>query len=108
MERAPEVLLSDMILAMEKIRRYTAGLDKAQFLQDDKTYDAVIRNLEIIGEAARRLPPDFTGRYPEIPWRQMGGMRNRIVHDSMWVDLEIVWNVIEFSLPDLDRRLREL
>lgn len=70
------------------------------FIIDDKTCDAVIRNFEIIGEAANRLPEEFREKYPEINWFRIRGFRNRIVHDYMGIDYNIVWNII---INDLDQ-----
>jgi uncharacterized protein with HEPN domain len=86
--RDPDLLIEDINTAIFKIERYTAGMDQADFQQDDKTVDAVVRNLEIVGEAVRSLPEDFAARYPAVPWRQIAGLRNRIVHDYFGLDLE--------------------
>ena len=79
-KREPSVLLDDIRISIEKIQRYTAGLDEASFLADEKTIDAVVRNLEIIGEVAKQLPAEFKKRHPAIAWTQIAGLRNRIVH----------------------------
>ncbi len=104
-KREPKILLDDIQLAIAKIERYTAGLDRAAFLGDEKTIDAVVRNLEIIGEAVRQLPNEWKDRHPAVVWSQIAGMRNRIVHDYMAVDLEIVWNILQKSLPDFRSKL---
>lgn len=80
-KREPSVLLNDIRTSIEKIQRYTAGLDEGSFLADEKTTDAVVRNLEIIGDAAKQLPGEFKKRHSAIPWLQIAGLRNRIVHD---------------------------
>ena len=107
-KRNPEVLLADILNAMEKISRYTTGIDHAEFLIDDKTIDAVARNIGIIGEVASQLPDDFKNANPGIPWSQVKGMRNRIIHDYFGLDLEILWEVIQHDLPDLESRVREI
>ena len=89
-KRNPTLLLEDILAAITKINRYIDGLDQAAFLNDDKTVDAVVRNLEIIGEASRQLPNEFKADYTDVPWHEIAGLRNRIVHDYMGVDLEIV------------------
>jgi uncharacterized protein with HEPN domain len=104
-KRDPDLLIEDMRAAIRKIERYTTGMDQEQFRQDEKTVDAVVRNLEILGEATRQLPEDFTTRHPGVPWRQMAGLRNRIVHDYFGLDLEIIWEVIRHDLPELQVRL---
>ena len=78
------------------------------FLTDERTSDAVARNLEIIGEAVRQLPEDFKKAQTEIPWTQIGGLRNRIIHDYFGLDLEIIWQIIQHDLPDLETRIRAL
>ena len=75
-KREPSVLLDDIRTSIEKLQRYTAGLDEGSFLADEKTIDAVVRNLEIIGEAAKQLPAEFKNRHSAIPWAQIAGLRN--------------------------------
>ena len=77
--RATPLLVENIWEAIEKIQRYVAGLDHDTFIKDDKTIDSVVRNLEIIGEAANRLPENFRAQHPEIEWRKIIGLRNRIV-----------------------------
>jgi uncharacterized protein with HEPN domain len=107
-KRDPNILLEDVAIAIKKIGLFTAGMDRQTFLGDAKTIDAVARNLEIIGEAVRQLSDDFKNAHPDIPWNQIGGMRNRIVHEYFRLDVEIVWQVIHKDLPDLETRLRLL
>jgi uncharacterized protein with HEPN domain len=107
-KREPRLLLDDVRVACGKIGRYLAGLDQAAFLADEKTVDAVVRNVEIVGEAVKQLPAEFKERHPDIPWRQIAGLRNRIVHDYAGVDLEIVWHISQKALPDFLMQIREL
>lgn len=107
-KRDASPLLQDMRESMQKIARYVAGIDQAAFLADEKTVDAVVRNVEIIGEASKQVPDEFKTRHPQVPWKQMAGMRNRIVHDYAGVDLELVWSVVTTSLPELERLLAGL
>lgn len=95
------LLLEDMLLAANKIVTYTKDFDFESFLEDEKTIDAVIRNFEIIGEAANRIEPDFKIENPEIEWKRIKGFRNRIVHEYFGIDNEIVWNIIKDYLSDL-------
>jgi uncharacterized protein with HEPN domain len=87
-KRSLQLLLEDIIASANKILTYTAGLSFEQFLSDDKTIDAVIRNFEIIGEAANRLPDEIRDQYANIDWHRIRGFRNRIVHDYMGIDLD--------------------
>lgn len=107
-ERDPALLVEDIREAIAKITRYCEGLTRDAFLADEKTCDAVIRNLEIVGEATRQMPQAVRDQHPEIPWHQMAGMRNRMVHDYAGVDLDIVWTVVTTSLPELAEQLRKL
>lgn len=84
------LLLEDMFESATKIKRYTDKLDYKSFINDDKTIDDVVRNFEIIGEAANRIDPDYRSLNPEIEWNRMRGFRNRIVHDYFGIDYEIV------------------
>jgi uncharacterized protein with HEPN domain len=107
-ERDAAILLEDIRAAMARINRYTIGLDRETFLADEKTVDAVVRNLEIIGEVARRLPDQFKQAHPEIPWPQIAGLRNRIVHDYFGLDLQLIWHILHADLKDLEMRLTDL
>ena len=95
------LLLDDMLQSAQKIKRYTKSLDFDSFISDDKTKDAVVRNFEIIGEAANRVDPDFRDANPEIEWKRIRGFRNRIVHEYFGIDYEIVWQIIEEYLDEL-------
>lgn len=87
---------------------YTRNLSFEEFIQDGKTIDAVIRNFEIIGEAANRLPEDFKDNHPNIDWHRIRGFRNRIVHDYFGIDYGIVWEIKETFLPKLIATLKSL
>src|ERR1044072_277857 len=96
-KRDPLILLEDIMLAIQKIGRYTSQMDHDLFLSDELVIDGVARNLEIIGEAARQLPEDFRRTHSQIPWTQIAGLRNRIVHDYFGLDLQIIWRFPERS-----------
>ncbi len=100
-KRDPKLLLADILEAVGKIKTYTAGLTYDSFIKDSKTQDAVIRNFEIIGEAANRLPDEFKDQHQTINWFRIIGFRNRIVHDYMGVDHKIVWTIIEKDIDQL-------
>ena len=104
-ERSVDFLIEDMWESIEKIERYTEGLTEEEFEQDDKTTDAVVRNLEIIGEAANRLPRGFRANHPKIEWKKIVGLRNRIVHEYFGVDLGIIWRIIHGDLPEFKEAL---
>lgn len=107
-ERDLKLLLEDMLVAAKKIRNYSSGLNFETFIADDKTVDAVIRNFEIVGEAANRIDPDFRLQTPEVEWRRIRGFRNRIIHNYFGIDHEIVWSIIEDDLEELVFQLEEI
>ena len=92
-------MIVDIREAIEKIERYIAGMALNNFLNDERTADAVVRNLETIGEATNRLPEDFIIRHSEIEWPKIMGLRHRIVHEYFGVDLEIIWEILQNDLP---------
>lgn len=107
-KRNPALLLEDILAATGKIQRYVNNMDRAAFSSDDKTVDAVVRNIEIIGEASRQLPDDFKDLHAEIPWHKIAGLRNRIVHDYFGIDQEIVWHIVQNEIADLEASIRLL
>ncbi|WP_132052045.1 HepT-like ribonuclease domain-containing protein [Pseudocnuella soli] len=107
-KREPKLLVGDILDSAAKILAYTEGLTFEGFIKDSKTVDAVIRNFEIIGEAANRLPEEFRNSYPEIDWNRIRGFRNRIVHDYFGIDYSIVWIIKDTFLPSMIALLRPL
>jgi uncharacterized protein with HEPN domain len=107
-KRSPKLLAEDIWESIEKIERYTEGMTQDNFQSDEKTTDAVVRNLEIIGEAASRLPKDFTDQHSEVEWVKIIGLRNRIVHEYFGVDLQIIWQIIQNDLPAFKVSLKKI
>ena len=97
--------VEDILEALQRIEDYTTGLDYVAWQQDQKTIDAVIRNFEIIGEAARHVPEDIQKLWPAIPWANMMGIRNVLIHEYFGVDIEVVWKTVREDLPSLKRML---
>ena len=93
------IFLDDILEAITKIDRYTATLSEAEFKQADIVVDAVLRNLEVIGEAARNIPDNLRQQYSHIPWQRIVGLRNVVIHAYFNVDLNIVWQIIKVNLP---------
>jgi uncharacterized protein with HEPN domain len=100
--------VEDIIAAIERVDSYIAGLDFEGFRQDQKTVDAVVRNLEVIGEASHHIPDEIQQRNTEIPWREMRAMRNLISHAYFVVDVTVVWKTAKDDLPGLLPRFRDL
>ncbi len=100
-KRTPELLIQDILDSCHKIMAYTEDMNYNDFVKDSKTIDAVIRNFEIIGEAANRLPESYKDIHPEIDWHRIRGFRNRIVHDYMGIDFGIVWAIRDQYLNEL-------
>jgi uncharacterized protein with HEPN domain len=97
-----------MLGAIARIRQYVAGTRRAGFLRNALLQDAVIRNIEIVGEAAGRVSAECTAANPGIPWREIVGMRHRLIHGYLEVNLNTVWEVVERDLPALEASLRAL
>ena len=107
-DRPAALLIEDIWEATGKVSRFTKGMTVDLFARDQKTTDAVVRNLEIIGEAASRLPASFKEEHAEIEWAKIVGLRHRIVHEYFSVDLQIVWHIIQEDLPILIKALEKL
>jgi uncharacterized protein with HEPN domain len=107
-KRTAQFLLEDMLLSMEKISAYIGTMEKSDFVNDSRTVDAVVRNLEIIGEAASRIPAEYRDAHPGIPWRKVVGLRNRVIHEYFGVDLEIVWSIVKQDLTSLKSEIARL
>lgn len=100
--------VQDILKAINKIESYIDGMTLAQFKKAEIVVDAVVRNLEIIGEASKNMPPSIRANYPDIPWDQMNGMRNILIHEYFGVDTSIVWHTAKKYLPALNKQLVEL
>lgn len=103
-----ESYLVDILKAVQLIEEFVVGMDQQAFDGDLKTQSAVIRQLEIIGEATKRLSDTFRTQHPDIPWRQMAGMRDVLIHAYDHVDIDEVWNVVQQALPDVAARIQPL
>ena len=107
MDKDPKIYIENIQEAINKIGKYVRGLTFEQFIEDDKTHDAVIRQLETIGEASTQLEEEFKQKYPNLPWKFMQAMRNKLIHEYFGVDLEIVWQTITESLPELEVEIKK-
>lgn len=107
-EREWRFYVEDMLRFARTAREYTDGFDLPALLADRRSYDATLRNLELIGEAARRVPETVRTAHPDIPWRQMIATRNRLTHAYLGIDDDTIWSIIEDDLPALIRVLESL
>jgi len=108
MKRDFRVYLDDILEAIRNIQEYTRGLTFEEFVKDRKTVDAVIRNFEIVGEATKHIPERIRKKYPKAPWKDMAGMRDRLIHEYFAVKLEVVWKTIKERLPEVRPTIEEV
>ena len=107
-KRLSRLYLEDILTSITRIEDYTEDLSFKSFDNDQKTIDAVVRNLEIIGEAAKNIPEDFIEEHNNLPWQEMVSMRNKVIHEYFGVDVEILWQTIHEDLPKLKGQIKTL
>ncbi|MEM2088322.1 MAG: DUF86 domain-containing protein [Thermoproteota archaeon] len=112
MKRIIKDYVNDVIDSMNKAMRFIEGMSYEQFIKDDKTVFAVVRALEIIGEAVKKIPEETRTKYPDIPWKGMAGMRDKVIHEYFGVNLKYVWETVKERIPELkpmfERILKDL
>ena len=101
MSRELRLYLTDILIAGEKVLRYTEGMIFENFVADDRTFDAVIRNLQIIGEAVKNIPDDVRELNPEMEWRKIAGLRDILAHAYFQIEDEIIWDIVQNKIPAL-------
>lgn len=108
MKKNPIIYIEHIDASISKIKEYTNGIDEASFLANSLIQDAVIRNLEIIGEATKKLNEEFRATYSGVEWKKIAGMRDKLIHDYIGVDLWAVWAVVEKSIPTLSLQIKTI
>jgi uncharacterized protein with HEPN domain len=108
MPRDYRVYLEDIGVAIQKIRRYTSGLSLRDLREDEKTLDAVVRNLEVIGEAIKMLPESIRSQHSNVDWKKAAGLRDILIHQYFGVDVEIIWDIVQNKLPMLEKEVTRI
>ena len=106
--RSIELYLTDIKEAIDKIEKYVRQMTFTDFEQDSKTVDAVIRNIEVIGEAAKHIPAEVRLKHMEIPWKQIVGSRSKAIHEYFGIDLEILWKTVTEDIPKLKKQIAKI
>jgi len=107
-KRRDKDFIGDIQEAMEAVAGYTRGLTYKTFLEDRKTQDAVVRNFEVMGEAAKNISSAFRGKYPDVPWKEIAGLRDKLIHFYFGIDYKIIWNITRKSLPNLRKQIKTI
>ena len=107
-KRKPDVYLQDIVDSIQLIEEYLDGVDENEFYQNSEKQDAVLRRLEIIGEAVKHISDDIRDKYNEIPWRKIAGMRDIIIHEYFGVTLSMIWVVTQRDLPGLKSKIMDI
>ena len=108
MSRNYNLYLQDIVEAADRVASYVEGVTRGQFEADQMRIDAVIRNLQIIGEAVKKIPGSIREAYPSIPWYEIAALRNRVIHVYFDVDLNVTWNVVQCELPMLKTQIQQI
>ncbi len=108
MKKEALIFIEHMLESIEKIEKYTKKLTKEKLIKDTKVQDAIIRRIEILGEAVKNLPDDFRNKHPEVEWSEVVRTRDKIIHHYFGVDLDIIWDIIKKDLPKLKKQIKEI
>lgn len=105
MKKDPEIFVEHILECIKRIEEYTEGITKDVFFNSTQIQDAIIRRIEIIGEAVKNIPEDMKNRYPDIPWKRIAGMRDILIHEYFGIDLELTWEVAKEEIFELKKKI---
>ena len=108
MKKDPKILITHILQSIKSVEKYSKGLEKERFMNDEEKQDAINRKLEVIGEAVANLEDKFKQDYPNVPWQDISDMRNRLIHEYFAVDLDLVWEVLQKDLPALKANILKI
>jgi len=108
MKKDPKIFIEHILESIERIEDYTKEITKDQFVNSGKTQDAVIRRIEVIGEAVKNIPDEIKEKYSGVPWRRITGMRDILIHEYFGVDLELTWKVVKEDVVDLKKKISKV
>ncbi len=108
MSRSPEILLGDILEAADLLAEYTAGMTRDDFAENVEKQDSVARRLEIVGEAVKGLPQELRDRYPKVPWRDIAGARDVLIHEYFRIDIDLAWDMVQTDIPELASQVRTI
>ncbi|HDL02354.1 MAG TPA: DUF86 domain-containing protein [Candidatus Pacearchaeota archaeon] len=108
MKKSPLIFIEHILENIEKIEQFSKGISKKDLLEDSEKQYAIIRAIEVIGEAIKNLPLSLTKKYSDIPWKEIVGTRDKLIHNYFGVDLDEIWKIIKEDIPDLKKNIKEI